>query len=205
MSCQCCHDNRLHSAVVTEPPPGTEKAQSWDEMGPVATSVQLNWSIPRTHVGHVNIIWVLNDIKLITEASCRRAACWGGTAHHWGPPPPLCADNQRCQTCVWGLFSGAALWRRRCSPNTDAAHWKLHVNLPFLKTAIVALSPSCNLQDSRLGVWAIVPILSDLSALLPAIIYNYYRVTGMSVRHRIDPFCYCGLMIEGLALTLPLL
>lgn len=85
----------------------------------------------------------------MTEVNCSRAARSGGAQLTTAPPQPpasLCADNQRCQTCLRPFQR-----RRRSSPNADAAHWKLHVNLPFLKTAIVALSPSCNLQDSRLG------------------------------------------------------
>lgn len=56
MSCQCCHDNRLHSAVVAEPSPDTEKDQSCDEMGLVAASVHPNGGVGRTHLGRVNII-----------------------------------------------------------------------------------------------------------------------------------------------------
>lgn len=75
-----------------------------------------------------------------------------GAAPPTHPPFLLRGDNQPVKRAA-AAYSAALLCRGRLwSLNTDTAHWKLHVNLPFLKIVTVALSPSCNLQDSRLDV-----------------------------------------------------
>lgn len=58
----------------------------------------------------------------------------------------------------------------------------------FFFTLIVALSPSCNLQDSGLDVLDVQSIVSTVFIVLPAIIYDYHRVTGMSQRRSFNPF-----------------
>lgn len=162
--CQCCHDNQPRSAAVTltveEPPTDSKMNRSWAEMGPGPGSA----SVPACKTQHIcGYEYAERRTSEQHFCDCKHNLCdkWHKICHSSttgaAPPTPLPPfllrdDNQPVKRAA-AAYSAALLCRGRlCSLNTDTAHWKLHVNLPFLKTATVALSPLCNLQDSRLDV-----------------------------------------------------